>query len=90
MIHPFDVYSLVLSGSGVWSPSRVQLFVTPMDCSPPGLSVPHHLLTFAQVHVHYIGGAIQPSHPLMPSSSALNHSQHQLWVYCVINYKNCG
>ena len=50
----------------------------PMDCSTPGLPVPHHLLEFAQVHVHCIGDAIQPSHPLTPSSpSALNLSQHQ-------------
>ena len=44
----------------------------------PGLPAPHHLLKFAQVHVHYIDDTIQPSHPLMPSSpSALNLSQHQ-------------
>jgi len=44
-----------------------------MDCSVPGLPVPHHLLEFAQVHVHSISDAIQPSHPLMPSSPlALN------------------
>ena len=50
----------------------------PMDGSAPGLSVPHHLLKFAQFHVRCIGEAIQPSHPLMPSSpSALNLSQHQ-------------
>ena len=53
-------------------------FCDPMDCSTPGLPVPHHLLKFAQVHVHCIGDAIQPSLPLMPSSpSALNLSQHQ-------------
>ena len=34
----------------------------PMDCSTTSLSVPHHLLKFAQVHVHCIGDAIQPSH----------------------------
>ena len=34
----------------------------------PGLSVPHHLLKFAQVHVHGIGDAIQPSHPLSSPS----------------------
>ena len=28
------------------------------------LAVPHHLLEFAQVHVHWIGDAIQPSHPV--------------------------
>ena len=27
----------------------------PMDCNMPGLPVPHHLLEFAQVHIHYIG-----------------------------------
>ena len=49
-----------------------------MDCSTPGLSVPHHLLEFAQVHVHCVGDAIQPSHPLTPSSpSAFSLSQHQ-------------
>ena len=42
----------------------------PMDCSTPGLPVPHHLPKFAQVHVHCIGDAIQPSQPLMPSSLA--------------------
>ena len=40
----------------------------PMDCSTPGLPVPHHLLKFAQVHVHCMSDTIQPSHPLMPSS----------------------
>ena len=50
----------------------------PMDCSMLGLTVPHHLLEFAQVHVHCISDANQPSHPLIPSSpSALNLSQHQ-------------
>ena len=49
----------------------------PVDCSTPSLSVPHHLLKFAQVHVHCIIDTIQPSHPLMPSSSALNLLQHQ-------------
>ena len=38
----------------------------------------HHLLAFAQTHVHWVGDAIQPSHPLSsPSPSALNLSQHQ-------------
>ena len=56
-----------------------------MDCRMPGLSVPHHLPKFAQVHVHCIGDAIQPSHPLTLSSSALNLSQHWglfQWVGC--------
>ena len=58
----------------------------PVDCSTPGLPVPHHPLKFAQVRVHFICDAVQPSHPLMPSSpSALNLSQHQglfQWVSC--------
>ena len=50
----------------------------PMDCSTLGLLVPHHLLKFAQVHVHCFGNAIQPSHPLMPSSPSVRSlSQHQ-------------
>ena len=50
----------------------------PMDCSTLGLSVPHHLLKLAQVHIHCIGDPILLSHPLMPSyPSALNFPQHQ-------------
>ena len=49
-----------------------------MDCTTPGLSVSHYFPKFAQVHVHCISDAIQPSHRLTPSSpSALNLSQHQ-------------
>ena len=58
----------------------------PIDCSMPGLPVPHHFPEFAQVHVHCISDAIQPSHPLTPSSpSALYLSQQQglvQWVGC--------
>ena len=39
----------------------------PKDCSMPGFPVHHHLPEFAQVHVHCIGDAIQPSYPLTPS-----------------------
>ena len=50
----------------------------PMDCSMPGLPVHHQLLEFTQTHVHRVGDAIQPSHPLSPASLlALNLSQHQ-------------
>ena len=48
------------------SPGRVQLFATPS--STPGFPVPHHLSESAQVHVHWIGGSIQPFHPRSPSS----------------------
>ena len=40
----------------------------PMDCSTPGLPVLHHLLEFAQTHVHWVGDAIQPSCPLFCTS----------------------
>ena len=50
----------------------------PMDCSTAGLPVHHQLPEFTQTHVHWIGDAIQPSHPLSsPSPPAFNHSQHQ-------------
>ena len=50
----------------------------PMYCSTPGLPVLHQLLEFTQTHVHWVGDAIQPYHPLSsPSPPALNLSQHQ-------------
>ena len=49
-----------------------------VDCSTPGLPVHHQLLEFTQTHVHRLGDAIQPSHPLLsPSPPAFNLSQHQ-------------
>ena len=57
--------------------SRVWLCV-PMDFSLPGFPVRHHLQEFARTHVHWVRGAIQPSHPLLsPSPPALNLSQYQ-------------
>ena len=59
----------------VQSQSHVQLFATPWTS---GFSVLHYLLEFAQTHVHWVGDANQPSHPLFPPSPPkLNHSQHQ-------------
>ena len=58
----------------------------PMEYSMPGLPVPHHLPDITQIRVNSIGDAIQPSHPLTPSSpSALSLSQHLAffqWVVC--------
>ena len=49
-----------------------------MNCSMPGLPVHHQLLESTQTHVHWVGDAIQPSHPLSsPSPPALNLSQRQ-------------
>ena len=49
-----------------------------MDCSMPGLPVHHRLPEFTQTHVHWLGDATQPSHPLSsPSTPTFNLSQHQ-------------
>ena len=49
-----------------------------MNCSTPGLPIHHQLPEFTQTHVHRIGDAIQPSHPLSsPSPPAPNPSQNQ-------------
>ena len=50
----------------------------PMNYSTPGLPVHHQLLEFTQTHVHWVGDATQPSHPLSsPPPPAPNPSQHQ-------------
>ena len=49
-----------------------------MNRGMPGLPVHHQLLESTQTHVHWVGDAIQPSHPLSsPSLPALNLSQHE-------------
>ena len=56
----------------------------PIDCSKSVFPVFHHLQDLAQIHVHWVGDAIQPCHPLPTSSPpAFNLSQHQClfqWV----------
>ena len=50
----------------------------PMNHSMPGLPVHHQLPEFTLSHVHRVGDAIQPPHPLSsPSPPAPNPSQHQ-------------
>ena len=50
----------------------------PMDCSTPGFPVHHELPELAQIYVHRVSDAIQPSHPLSsPSLPDFNLSQHQ-------------
>ena len=50
----------------------------PMDCSLPNFPVHHQLLELTQTLVHWVGDAIQPSHPLSsPSLPTFNLSQHQ-------------
>ena len=63
--------------SSVQSLSRVQL-CDPVNRSTPGLPVHYQLPEFTQTHVHQVGNAIQPFHPLSsPSPLAPNPSQHQ-------------
>ena len=70
---------------GVWYSVQFSSFAQscltlwdPMDCNTPGLPVHHQLPGFTQSHVHWIGDAIQPSHPLSsPSSPSFNLPQHQ-------------
>ena len=50
----------------------------PMDGSMPGFPVLHQLPEFTQTHVHWVGDAVQLSHPLLSASPlAFNPSQHQ-------------
>ena len=51
-----------------------QLYPTlcdPMNRSMPGLPIHHQLPESTQTHVHWVGDAIQPSHPVVPFSSGL-------------------
>ena len=61
--------------------SVTQLCLTlcdPVNCSMPGLPVYHQLPEFIQTPVHWVGDAIQPSHPLLSTSPpTFNISQHQ-------------
>ena len=80
---PFDYFHTIpsLNCTSVQFSSVTQSCPTlcvPMDCSTPGLPVHHKLPEFTQTHVHRVGDAIQPSHPLSsPSPPAPNPSQHQ-------------
>ena len=75
---PIFIFSdLHHSGQSFQSLCHVRL-CDPMNCSTPGLPVHHQLLEFTQTHVHQVGDAIQPSHPLSsPSPPAPNPSKHQ-------------
>ena len=67
-----DCFAVVIQSLG-----RVRL-CDPMECSTPGLPVQHQLPEFTQTHVHRVGDAMQPSHPLSsPSPPTFNLSQYQ-------------
>ena len=70
----FKIYSVQLSSV----PQPCPTLCDPMNRSTPGLPVHRQLPEFTQTHVHRVGDAIQPSHPLSsPSPSAPSPSQHQ-------------
>ena len=72
--------------NSVQSLSGVQLFVTTWTAAcQASLSIPQ-LLEFTQIYVHWIGDAIQPSHPLSsPSPCTFNLSQHHSLFQWVIS-----
>ena len=76
---PFTRLGLKPTFSSVqFSCSVVSDLFDPMDWSMPGLPVHHQLLEFTHTHVHRVGDAIQPSHPLsFPSPPAFSLSQNQ-------------
>ena len=79
MWHSFYLNVVVLYfvfSSVQFSRSVVSDSLQPMNCSTPGLPVHHQLPDSTQTHVHRVGDAIQPSHPLSSPSPALNLSQH--------------
>ena len=58
---------LIVSSQSVSSVAQSCLTLcNPMACSTSGFSVHHQLPELAQTHVHSVGDAIQPSHPLFP------------------------
>ena len=72
-------FSLSVMSNSLW----------PIDCSTPGLPAHHQLPEFTQTHVHWVGDAIQPSHPLsspsppapksLPASGSFPMSQLFTW-----------
>ena len=71
----FLTYSLVQFSSVTLS--RLTL-CDPVGCSTRGFPIHHQLPELSHTHVHRVGDAIQPSHPLLsPSPPAFNLSQHQ-------------
>ena len=54
-----------------------------MDCSTPDFPVLHYLLELAQSHVHWVDGAINRSHPLLPPP---HHHHHWVTQSCLTLY----
>ena len=74
-----DLKVIIVQFSSVTQPCPT--LCDPMNRRTPGLPVHHQLPEFAQTHVHWVGDAIQPSHPLSSSSPpTFNLSQHQSFL----------
>ena len=75
-----SLYNMVLVSGSVQFSSVAQSYLNlcdPMNRRLPGLPVHHQLPEFIQTHVHRVGDAIQPTHPLWsPFPPASNPSQH--------------
>ena len=76
---PFFIVGCRVSFSSVSSVAQLcPTLCDPVDCSTPGFPVHHQLPEFTQTHIHRVGDAIQPSHPVSSLSlPAFNLSQHQ-------------
>ena len=71
------IYVSLSTGTGYQFSSVTQSCPTlcdSMDCSRPGLPVHHQLPGLTQIHIHRVGDAIQPPHPLSSPSLAFNLS----------------
>ena len=86
------IYLLHSSSSVQFSSQLYLTLYNPMDHSMPGLLVHRQLPEYTKTHVHWVGDAIQPAHPLSsPSPPAFNLSQYQgpffyLFIYLFIYF----
>ena len=92
-IHSLQLLQHSSTGRAYYCCSVAQLCLTLcdlMDYSTPGFPVLHHLLEFAQTHVHWVSDAIQPSHPLSSPPPALDLSQCQGLFQWVGSLHHCN
>ena len=76
-MHNLSIFPLLLVQLSSVAHSCLTL-CDPMDCSTSGFPVHHQLQEFTQTYVHWVGDAIQPSHPLhSPFPPFFNLFQHQ-------------
>ena len=80
VLRRLSLWSHCLRETGKYFSSATQSCPTlcdPMNHSTPGPSVHHKLPEFTKTHIHWVGDAIQSSHPLSSPSPAPSPSQHQ-------------